>query len=114
MHTLTLTLSPKVFQRLQEQAKRAGQSPEAVARDLLMAQLTLPADEPARLDEAIQAMYATGDLVAMSPDLVRWTDDLRCSLGDEAELQGLRSEMEDTVLDPPLSQVILEMRGPKQ
>jgi hypothetical protein len=63
-------------------------------------------------DKVIQAMYAKGDLVAMSPDLARWADDLRRSLGTEAELQGLRREMEETVLDPPLSQVILEMRGP--
>lgn len=82
--------------------------------DIVGEKRTTAGDEPARLDKVIQAMYATGDLVAMSPDLVRWTDDLRRSLGDEAELQELRSEMEDTVLDPPLSQVILEMRGPKQ
>ena len=114
MNTLSLTLPPQAFQRLQERAKRVGQSPEAVAQDLLMTQLTPPTDEPAQLDQVIQAMYAKGDLVAMSPGLARWTDDLCRSLGTEAELQGLRREMEETVLTPPLSQVILEMRGPKQ
>jgi hypothetical protein len=52
------------------------------AKDLLVAQLTPPAGEPTQFDKVIQAMYATGDLVA--------------------------------ILDPPLSQVILDMRGPKQ
>jgi plasmid stability protein len=113
MNTVTLTLPPQIFQRLQERAKRIGQSPEAVARDLLVERLMPPADEPARLDEVIQTMYAEGDLVAMNPNLVRWADDLRHSLGTEAELQELRREMEETVLDPPLSKVILEMRGPK-
>jgi hypothetical protein len=75
---------------------------------------TTAGDEPARLDEVIQVMYVTGDLVAMSTDLVHWTENLRRSLGDKVELQRLRHEMEDTVLDPPLSQVILDMRGSKQ
>jgi len=85
-----------------------------VAKDLLITQLTPLDDEPTRLNEVIQAMYTKDGMVTISPDLAHWTDDLWRSLGTEAELQGLRREMEETVLDPPLSQVILEMRGPKQ
>jgi plasmid stability protein len=113
MNDLSLTLPPHVYRRLQERAKRAGQSPEAMAKDLLVAQLTPLADEQGRLDEAIQSMYAKGDLVAISSDLVRWADDVRRSLGTEEEIRRLQREMEETILDPPLSQVILDMRGPK-
>jgi len=113
MSTLTLTLTPTIFRRLQERAERAGRPPAKVAEELLAEQLASPAGEQARLDEVIQAMYAKGDLVAMSTDLAYWADDLRRSLGDEVEFQALRSEMEETVLDPPLSQAILEMRGPQ-
>lgn len=109
----TLTLSPQIYQRLQKQAERAGRPPESVAEELLAAQLALLTDEQSQLDDVIQTLYAKGELVAMSPGLARWTEDLRRSLGTDAELQELQHEREDLALNPPLSQVILDMRGPK-
>ena len=104
--TLTLELPPEVYQRLQEEASRVGKAPEMLAQEWLGERLALLTPEPVDNRHKVrQALRAAGLLVALSPGL-RLRADCAVPL-EQVEASLARAG------GKPLSEIILDQRGPK-
>ena len=105
MSTLTLTLTPTIFRRLQERAERAGRPPAKVAEDLLAEQLTSPAEGETEREQVARVLRRAGLLSELGPELPPPIDPT------------VRPEEVVTALaragGKPLSQIVLEQRGPR-
>jgi plasmid stability protein len=107
MTTLTLELPPDVYRRLREEADRLGRPAEAVAQDLLAERL---APTPARMSErerAREVLRAAGLLAEPSPEM------LAIAAQSTATLEEVQAAFA-RVGGKPLSEIVIEQRGPKE
>ncbi|MGI8910781.1 MAG: hypothetical protein ACR2JR_09565 [Rubrobacteraceae bacterium] len=89
MTTLTLQPSPEQYERLRAEAKRLGKPEEELARDWLAERITPLMSERGRATEVLRAARSKATLEEAQATL-------------------------DRARGKPLSEVILEMRGPKE
>ncbi len=105
MSTLTVELSPELLERLQAEANQRQEPPERTAVTLLEERLAPPA-EPEESEKVRRVLREAGLLSELSPGL-------RARIK-----QTVRHEDVVTALDraggKPLSEIILEQRGPKE
>jgi len=106
MATLTLDLPPELHERLRAEADRLGKPVATVVREWLAERLSSPAPASDR-ERARAALRAAGLLAEPSPEMIR--------LGEQANmtLEEVRAAL-DRAGGQPLSELILEMRGPKE
>jgi hypothetical protein len=106
MTTLTLELSPEAYQRLHEAATRLGKPPQVVAQEWLIERLSVPMPAPDSARENVRrALRASGLLAEPILHLPRHIDRLVRLEDVEASLARVGGK--------PLSEIILEQRGPK-
>lgn len=114
MSTLTVELSPELLERLQAEANRRQEPPERTAVTLLEERLAPPAEpEESEREKVRRVLREAGLLSELSPTLRAHAEKLAGQLGSEEEMENRRRELQSRQLDPPLSQDILDMRGPK-
>jgi hypothetical protein len=106
MTTLTLELSSELYERLRLEAERVGESIQTTAQKLLTERLTVPAP-PGEREQAIAAMRAAGLLAELGPEMK-----MRAQRSTMT-LEEVRAAL-DKAGGKPLSELILEMRGPKE
>ena len=106
MTILTLNLPPDLYDRLRTTAQEQGKPVEAVALEWL-AEKSPPAQPMTDRERARAALRAAGLLAEISPREKELADQSTLTL-EEARAILDRTE------GPPLSEVILEMRGPKE
>ena len=106
MTTLTLDLPTELYERLSAEAERRGKSVATVAQEWLAERLPAPPLTSDR-ERVRAALRADGLLAEPSPEMIR--------LGEQATmtLEEVRAAL-DRAGGPPLSELILEMRGPKE
>jgi len=106
MTTLTLELPPEVYRRLHEEADRLGKPPQVVVQEWLIERLSVPILAPeSEREKARQALRATGLLVEQRPHLRRRVD-------QKVHLEDVEAALA-RVGGKPLSEIVLEQRGPK-
>jgi predicted transcriptional regulator len=106
MTALTLELSPELYARLRAEAERQGKPPEGVVEAWLAERL---AAAPAVYDRerSIAAVRAAG-LLAEPSEAMR-----RRAAGATMTLEEVRAAL-DQAEGKPLSEIILDQRGPKE
>lgn len=106
MTLLTLELEPELYEYLRQEASRLGNSIEKTAEIILYQRLTIPAPatEKAR---AIEALRKAGLLTELGPEMQKRAAQANLSLEE------VRAAL-DASEGKPLSEIIIEMRGPKQ
>ncbi len=108
MTRLTLELSPDLYDRLRAEAMRLGKPTEVVAREWLAERLAPPAPAPpGERERAIEAVRAAGLLAEPSPYM------LELAAQSTATLEEVQAALARAG-GKPLSELILEMRGPKE
>ena len=107
MATLTLELPPEAYQRLHEEANRLGKPPQVVAQEWLIERLSvlIPAPDNAR-ETVRRALRAAGLLVERSQRIQEPTD-------RQVRLEDVEASLA-RVGGKPLSEIVLEQRGPKE
>lgn len=105
MTTLTLHLSSEVYRRLRDEALRRGASVEAVAEELLTTQL--PAAPLSEREQVTAVLREAGLLVEPSSEMRKLATESTLTLEEARAIL-------DRAGGKPLSEVILEMRGPKE
>lgn len=106
---VTLQLNPDIYERLGQVAKHDGKSIEATAEALLTEKL-ITTPTPSKLTErelVREALRAAGLLTELGPEMKKRAQQATMTL-EEVQAALARSE------GPPLSEIILEMRGPKE
>ncbi len=108
MTTLTIDLPWEVYERLQAAAEDQGKPIEALASEWL-AEKSEPTEppRPAEREHLRAALRAAGLLAELSPD------EKRLAAQSTLTLEEARAIL-DRVGGKPLSEIILEMRGPKE
>jgi plasmid stability protein len=104
MSHLTIDLQPDVFERLRGEAARTGKSIELLASELLARQL--PPVSPSERERTREVLRAAGLLTELGPELKRRAAEATLSLEEIQEI--LRR-----VGGKPLSEIVIEQRGPK-
>jgi len=108
MTQLTLDLSPELYRRLRSKAERLGRPAQDVAQELLAEQLAqLEPTSTIERERVAAALIAAGLLTGLGPEEKRRADRTSVTLED------VRASLDKTG-GKPLSEVILEMRGPKE
>lgn len=110
MTTLTLELPPDLYERLRAEAERQGKPAADVAQEWLAERLPAPApaQAPAGDREQVRAILrAAGLLVELGPEMKMRAE------RSTATLEEVRAAL-DRAGGRPLSEIILEMRGPKE
>lgn len=103
MSTIVIDIPPEIYSRLQNEARKAGKSPEVLTRELL--EMSLRAREGAGQTTAREVLQASGRTRTLGHSLRRkiipgvTLDEVRASLTNAG--------------GPPLSEIILRQRGPK-
>ena len=105
MSTLTVTLTPTIFRRLQERAERAGCPPARVAEELLAEQLASPAEKEREREQVARVLRRAGLLSELGPELRAQIDP---TVRHEEVVAALARAG-----GKPLSQIVLEQRGPR-
>jgi len=107
MITLTLELPPEVYRRLHEEADRLGKPPQVVVQEWLIERLSvpIPVSGSGEREQARQALRAAGLLVAQPPRL-------RQRVAQKVRLEDVEAALA-RVGGKPLSDIVLEQRGPK-
>ena len=102
--TIVVDVPPETYERLQEEARKAGKSPEALTRELL--ETSLHAREGVRHNKtAREVLQASGKVRPLGKNLRRkiisgvTLDEVRASLTNAG--------------GPPLSEIVLRQRGPR-
>ena len=103
MGTIVIDLPPETYERLEEQARRAGQAPETLSRELLEAALQMR--EAASPRTAREVLQAAGRARSLSPTL-------RSKILPGVTLDEVRQILAQAA-GPSLSDLIREHRGPK-
>lgn len=114
MTALILDLPPDLYARLRAEAKRQGKPPEGVAREWLSERLAPPSadlpkegtDRPTDRERVRAALSAAGLLIEPTTEQLA-----RAETGD-VTLDEVREALDRTG-GKPLSEIILEQRGPK-
>jgi hypothetical protein len=105
MTTLTLELPIAVYERLKDEAARAGKPVETLVEDWLIQRAPPPAQS--ERERAREVLRAAGLLTELGPELKRRAEESTATL---EEVQAIFAR----VGGPPLSETVLEMRGPKE
>ena len=103
MSTIVIDIPPETYERLEEQARKAGKAPEALTRELL--ETALQAREVARPRTAREVLQALGRVRPLS-------ETLRSKIIPGVTLDEVRIALTHAA-GPSLSEIILEQRGPK-
>lgn len=106
MTALTLELSPELYDRLRAEAERQGKPPERVAREWLTERLA-PLSAADERERSVAAVRAAGLLVEPTPEQLAWAETVDVTLEEV-------SAALDRAGGRPLSEIVLEMRGPKE
>ena len=108
MTALTLELPPELYARLRAEAERLGKPPEGIAQDWLAERLGAAAPASDR-QRARAALRASGLLVEdpLGPALRGRVE------GATVTLDEVRADLAQAG-GPPLSEIILAQRGPKE
>ncbi len=105
MTTLTLELPPELYERLKEEADRLDRPAQDLAREWLAERLDAPEPKSER-ELATEALRSSGLLTELSPK------EKERARRSKATLEEVQAAL-DSVGGKPLSEVIIEMRGPK-
>lgn len=106
MTTLTLELTPTVYQRPHEEADRLGKPAQVVAQELLterLAALTVASND--EWEQVRRVLQEAGLLTELGPELRKLAD-------PTISLEEVRASL-DRVKGQSLSEIVLEQRGPK-
>jgi predicted transcriptional regulator len=108
MTTLTIDLSPEVYERLRAEAERSRQSAEAIVQQWLAERLnTATPTAPDERERTREVLRAAGLLAELSPALRKRAESSTATLEEVSaalERAGGKS----------LSEIVLEQRGPKE
>ena len=113
MTTLTIDVSPELYEQLRAAAARQGKPIEAVAQEWLVKHSTHartdlpPPAPPGERERAIAVLRDAGLLTELSPE------EKARAARSKLTLEEARAIL-DRAGGKPLSEVILEMRGPKE
>lgn len=107
MTRLILDLPPELYERLQTEADQQGKSAQDVIQEWLAERLAWPPAPPGERERAIEALHAAGLLAELSPE-----ENVRAGQATMT-LEEVRAAL-DRAGGKPLSELILEMRGPKE
>ncbi|HEX5504260.1 MAG TPA: hypothetical protein VFW96_16665 [Thermomicrobiales bacterium] len=110
MATLTLELPPDLYERLRAEAERQGKPAADVAQEWLAERLPAPPPAPAPAGDREQVraiLRAAGLLVEPTPE------ERARAAAVTVTLEEVRAAL-DRAGGRPLSEIILEMRGPKE
>ena len=103
MHTVHIDLSPETYKQLEEQARKTGQAPEALGRNLL--ETALQAREVTPTHTAREVLHAAGRARSLSATL-------RSKIIPGVTLDEVRMALTHAA-EPSLSELISEQRGPR-
>lgn len=103
---LMLDLPSELYERLREEAEKAGKPPQVVAQEWLAERLSPPPSESEK-ERAIEVLRADGLLTELGPE------GKRRAARSTATLEEVSAAL-DRAGGKPLSEIILEMRGPKE
>lgn len=106
MTALIVELSPDLYDRLRAEAARRGASAEAVAGEWLAERLPPPAPPTSDRERVRAALRAAGLLAELSPEEKERAAQATMTL-EEVQAAFARTA------GPPLSEIVLEQRGPK-
>jgi hypothetical protein len=98
-----IDISQETYERLEEQARRAGKTPESFTRELV--ETALDAQVQAQPKTTLEALQAAGRIRPLS-------DDMRRRIIPGVTLNEVRAAMTEAA-GSSLSEIILEQRGPK-
>ena len=101
MSTITIDIPSETYEKLAEQARKAGKGPEDLGRELLEAALQ-SLDKPDSTRAILKAMGRTRPL----------GDSLRAKIISGITLDEVRKSLSETA-GPSLSELISAQRGPK-
>lgn len=104
MTTLTLDLPAELYEGLRLESARRGETIQTLAQKLLAERLAPP---PTEREQAVAALQAAGLLAELGPE------EKQRAARSTATLEEVRAAL-DRVGGKPLSELILEMRGPKE
>jgi len=106
MSALTLELPPELYHRLREEADRLSKPPQVVAQQWIAARLASPIPAPGSDREKVRhALRAAGLLAELGPGL-------RERIDPSVRLEDVESSLARAG-GKPLSEIVLEQRGPK-
>ncbi len=106
MTLLTLELEPELYENLREEAARLGKTMETTATTILYQRLASPAPATEKA-KAIEALRKAGLLTELSPDEIKRTQQVTMRMEEIRAALGKAG-------GKPLSELIIEMRGPKE
>lgn len=106
MTALTLDLPADLYERLRAEAERQGKPPETVVQAWLAERLPAPGPADSR-ERSVAAMRAAGLLVEPTPEQIAWAKTVNVTLEEV-------SAALDRAGGKPLSEIVLEQRGPKE
>jgi len=108
MTLLTLELSPDLYERLRRRADRLGKTPQQIAEGLLAQELTAkPGVDNRERNQVTEVLRMAGLLTQLAPEEQRKAEATAVTL---SEVQSALNRAGGK----PLSEVIIEMRGPKE
>lgn len=105
MATLALELPTEIYHRLHDEAQRLGKPPQRVVQEWLIARLAPPVPASNDREKARRALHAAGLLADLSPDL-------RQRAHPTVRLEEVEASLARAG-GKPLSEIVLEQRGPK-
>ncbi len=106
MTMLTLDLSPDLYERLRTEAERLGK-PAATVAEKWLAERLPPPDPTSDRERVRAALRAAGLLVEPTPEELAWAETVTVTLEEvSADLERAGGR--------PLSEIVLEQRGPKE
>ncbi len=105
MATLKLELSPEQHERLRAEAGRLGKPEEELAREWLAERLETPASAGER-ERTTEVLRAAGLLAELGPEMKERAARSRATLEEVSAALGRAGGR-------PLSEILLEQRGPK-
>lgn len=107
MTTLTLELPTNLYENLLAESKRLGQPLSKLAQTWLTERLSTPPVPPTERERCTQALRQAGLLTELGPTMTRYAN--QCTV----TLEEIRGTLDRTA-GQPLSEIILEQRGPKR
>lgn len=107
MTTLTVELPAELYEHLRVEADHVGEPMQSVVRRLLAERLMPPLKPVTERERVTEALRKAGLLVELGPEMKKRAAQSTMTL---TEVQAAL----DAAGGPPLSEVILAMRGPKE
>lgn len=106
---ITIELTPDNYKQLGQIAQRSGKSVEAAAEELLTEKLTTlpPSPQISEREQVREVLRAAGLLTELGPE------EKKRAAQSTMTLEEVRAAL-DRAGGQPLSELILEMRGPKE